>query len=170
VEAQRRRDQCVSERRAHTAVIVRIADMAGSASVSPPGADPGVAAGGRGGGTHLSGRLGCGAGVATASGVLRFCRWSAVIAAVSFVVVSGARSLVRPGSVATIVLPIAEWLTPDRAASIAATAVAVLILFAIAATSRDCGRTRTGAGSMTHTIAVLGSGSRPCYDSPQRRP
>lgn len=73
-----------------------------------------------------------GKGVATASGVFGVLTpLPAVIAAVAFAVVVARSRFVSLGSiVATIVLPVAEWLTPGlRAVDIGATLVAVLILF-----------------------------------------
>lgn len=73
-----------------------------------------------------------GKGVATASGVFGVLTpLPAVIAAVAFAMVVARSRFVSLGSiVATIVLPIAEWMTPGlRAVDIGATLVAILILF-----------------------------------------
>jgi glycerol-3-phosphate acyltransferase PlsY len=73
-----------------------------------------------------------GKGVATASGVFAILSpFAAVLAAAAFVVAVWRTKFVSLGSVlATIVLPIAEWLTPGpRSVDIAATGVAMLILF-----------------------------------------
>jgi glycerol-3-phosphate acyltransferase PlsY len=73
-----------------------------------------------------------GKGVATASGVFGVLTpLPTIIAAAAFVAVVGRTRFVSLGSiVATIVLPIVEWLTPGlRAVDIGATVVAVLILF-----------------------------------------
>jgi glycerol-3-phosphate acyltransferase PlsY len=119
------------------AVVVMIADMAkGSASVFAGGAGIlGVVAGAGAVVGHIYpvwlGFRG-GKGVATASGVFAILSpWPVVIAAVSFVVAVWRTKFVSLGSIlATIMLPIAEWLTPGpRSVDIAATGVAVLILF-----------------------------------------
>jgi glycerol-3-phosphate acyltransferase PlsY len=73
-----------------------------------------------------------GKGVATASGVFAvLAPWSTLIAAVAFALVVARSRFVSLGSiVATLLLPIAQWLTPgDRAVDIGATLVAALILF-----------------------------------------
>jgi acyl phosphate:glycerol-3-phosphate acyltransferase len=73
-----------------------------------------------------------GKGVATASGVFGVLTpIPALIAAVAFAAVVTRSRFVSLGSiVATIVLPIAEWMTPGlRAVDIGATLVAILILF-----------------------------------------
>ena len=73
-----------------------------------------------------------GKGVATASGVFGILTpIPTLVAAAAFAVVVGRTRFVSLGSiVATIVLPIVEWMTPGlRAVDIGATVVAVLILF-----------------------------------------
>ena len=73
-----------------------------------------------------------GKGVATASGVFGVLTpLPTLVAAAAFALVVGRTRLVSLGSiVATIVLPIVEWMTPGpRAVDIGATIVAVLILF-----------------------------------------
>jgi glycerol-3-phosphate acyltransferase PlsY len=73
-----------------------------------------------------------GKGVATASGVFAVLSpLATVLAAATFMVVVARTRLVSLGSItATLVLPIAEWLTPGwRALDIASTLVAALILF-----------------------------------------
>jgi len=73
-----------------------------------------------------------GKGVATASGVFGVLTpIPTLVAAIAFAAVVARTRFVSLGSiVATIVLPIVEWLTPGlRAVDIAATLVAVLILF-----------------------------------------
>jgi glycerol-3-phosphate acyltransferase PlsY len=73
-----------------------------------------------------------GKGVATASGVFAILSpWPAVFAAVSFVIAVWRTRFVSLGSIlATIALPIVEWLTPGpRSIDVAATGVAALILF-----------------------------------------
>ncbi len=73
-----------------------------------------------------------GKGVATACGVFAVLSpWPAAIALAAFAMTVARTRFVSLGSiVATILLPVAEWLTPGpRAADIAATFVALLILF-----------------------------------------
>ena len=73
-----------------------------------------------------------GKGVATASGVFAMLTpVSTLVAAAAFAIVVARTRFVSLGSiVATIVLPVVEWLTPGRlAVDIGATMVAVLILF-----------------------------------------
>ena len=119
------------------AIAVMIADMAkGTASVVIGGAGiTGVIAGVAAVVGHIYpvwlGFRG-GKGVATASGVFAVLSpWPVVLAAASFVIAVWKTRFVSLGSVlATIALPIAEWLTPGpRSVDVAATGVAVLILF-----------------------------------------
>ena len=119
------------------AAVIMIADMAkGSASVLAGGAGiTGVIAGAGAVVGHVYpvwlGFRG-GKGVATAGGVFAILSpWPVILAAVSFVVAVWRTRFVSLGSVlATIVLPIAEWLTPGpRSVDVAATGVAILILF-----------------------------------------
>jgi glycerol-3-phosphate acyltransferase PlsY len=117
------------------AIAVMIADMGkGAAAVLLAGTNP-VAAGVAAVIGHISPvwlRFRGGKGVATASGV--FAVLSPVptlVAAAAFTLVVGRTRFVSLGSiVATIVLPIVEWLTPGlRAVDIGTTIVAALILF-----------------------------------------
>jgi glycerol-3-phosphate acyltransferase PlsY len=119
------------------AIVVMIADMAkGSASVllAGPGVNGVLAGVGAVAGHIYPVWLGFrgGKGVATAAGVFGLLSpWPAVLAAVSFVIAVWRSRIVSLGSViATIVLPIAEWLSPGRrSVDYAATGVAALILF-----------------------------------------
>lgn len=73
-----------------------------------------------------------GKGVATASGVFGvLAPWSAAIAAFAFTVTVASTRFVSLGSiVATLVLPVVEWMTPGlRSVDIGATIAAALILF-----------------------------------------
>ena len=119
------------------AIAVMIADMAkGAAAVMLAG---GGANGALAGVAAVVGhiypvwlRFRGGKGVATASGVFAMLApISAAFAAAAFVVVVWRTRFVSLGSiVATITLPIVEWLTPGmRAVDIASTIVAALILF-----------------------------------------
>lgn len=119
------------------AIAVLVADMAkGAAAVLIAGTGlAGVAAGGAAVVGHVYpvwlGFHG-GKGVATASGVFGVLSpWPTAIAAAAFGLTVARTRFVSLGSVvATVMLPLAEWLTPGlRAVDIAATLVALLILF-----------------------------------------
>ena len=104
-----------------------------------------------------------GKGVATASGVFGVLSpVPTVIAAAAFTVTVAQTRFVSLGSiVATILLPVIEWLTPGlRAVDVGATIVAALILFRHRGNMvRLWSRTERALGDMSHTIGVLGSGS-----------
>lgn len=119
------------------AIVVMAADMAkGAAAVLiAGGGTPAVAAGVAAVVGHVYpvwlGFHG-GKGVATASGVFGVLSpWPTAIAAAAFGVTVARTRLVSLGSVvATVMLPLTEWLTPGlRTVDIAATLVALLILF-----------------------------------------
>jgi acyl phosphate:glycerol-3-phosphate acyltransferase len=118
------------------AIGVMLADMAkGAAAVLLAANGNGVAAGVAAVVGHIYPvwlRFRGGKGVATASGVFAMLTpISTLIAAVMFAIVVARTRFVSLGSViATIVLPIAEWMTPGRrAVDIGTTIVAALILF-----------------------------------------
>ena len=118
------------------AIVVMIADMAkGAAAVLLAGDGGAVAAGVAAVVGHVYpvwlGFHG-GKGVATASGVFGVLSpWPTAIAAAAFSLTVARTRYVSLGSVvATVILPVAGWLTPGlRAVDIAATVVAMLILF-----------------------------------------
>jgi glycerol-3-phosphate acyltransferase PlsY len=120
-----------------SAIAVMLADMAkGAAAVLIAGSGShAVAAGAAAVVGHIYPvwlRFRGGKGVATASGVFGLLSpLPTAVAAAAFAVVVARTRFVSLGSiVATIVLPIVEWLTPGRrAVDIAATLVAALILF-----------------------------------------
>jgi len=118
------------------AIAVMLADMGkGAAAVLLAGGSSPVAAGVAAVVGHIYPvwlRFRGGKGVATASGVFAILTpIPTLLAAAAFAVVVTRSRFVSLGSVvATIVLPIAEWMTPGlRAVDIGATLVAVLILF-----------------------------------------
>jgi glycerol-3-phosphate acyltransferase PlsY len=118
------------------AIAVMLADMGkGAAAVLLAGGSNPVAAGVAAVVGHIYPvwlRFRGGKGVATASGVFAILTpIPLLIAVAAFILVVARSRFVSLGSViATIVLPIAEWITPGlRAVDIGATIVAVLILF-----------------------------------------
>jgi len=119
------------------AIAVMIADMAkGAAAVVIAGGGAGAVAAGVAAvvGHVYPVWLGChgGKGVATASGVFGVLSpWPTAIAAAAFGLTVARTRYVSLGSVvATVMLPVAGWLMPGlRAVDIAATVVAMLILF-----------------------------------------
>ena len=118
------------------AIAVMVADMAkGAGAVLLAANGNGVAAGVAAVVGHVYPvwlRFRGGKGVATASGVFAMLTpISALIAAIMFAIVVARTRFVSLGSVvATIVLPVAEWMTPGRrGVDIGTTIVAALILF-----------------------------------------